>query len=385
MRLLLVFILLAPTLALAQKTKEEIQLNILSSYYEQDGQHSAVTGGLGTEELKDFATEITLVVPLDSVTSFSMFIHSNYYTSASSDRIDFNMSSASQHDLRLQIQLGMQKLRPAKNMSFGLKGGTSFESDYISKYLSGNVIKELADGRMNLSIHGSVYFDQWAIVLPQELRRENKQFFETDNRNTFQIGTQIERHLGPNLSAALFAELILQRGLLSTPFHRVYKEGEERVSPELFPNSRIKFPIGTSLSYSFGPRLFLKGRYRFYYDDFDVLSNSLELGLNFRASRFLSMSPFYRLHNQRQSKYFYPYQMAPADVLFHSSDFDISSFSSSKFGIGFRYHHIRRRLKKADNEKENYLKYLSFRIGKYSRTDGLASSFASFEMSFGRK
>ena len=384
MRLLLILLFTFPFFLFAQKTKEEIQLNILSSYYDQDGIHSAVTGGIGTEKLKDFSNEISLVVPTDSNTKFNFFLHTNYYTSASSDRIDFNMSSASKHDLRVQVQLGVQKERPKKKLSYGFKGGTSFESDYISKYFSGNATKELKDGRMSLSLHGSLYFDQWAIVLPQELRKESKQFFSTDNRNTFQFGAQIEGHLNPKLSAALFAELILQRGLLSTPFHRVYKSGQDIVSPELFPGSRLKFPLGMSLSYSFGPKLFLKSRYRFYYDNFEIMSHSFESGLTYRLNRFFSFSPFYRFHTQTKSKYFYPYQMVDLNAEFHSSDYDLSAFSSEKVGLGIRYHHINKKGNSSDKKCDHYLKSLSLRVGKYSRSDGLNSTFASLEFSFGR-
>jgi hypothetical protein len=41
----------------ARKLKLE-EVNFVSSYYSQDGNNSAVTGGLGSEKLSDFATTI---------------------------------------------------------------------------------------------------------------------------------------------------------------------------------------------------------------------------------------------------------------------------------------------------------------------------------------
>ena len=42
-----------------KKTKLKIEeVNFISSYYTQDGNNSAVTGGVGTEKLTDFATTI---------------------------------------------------------------------------------------------------------------------------------------------------------------------------------------------------------------------------------------------------------------------------------------------------------------------------------------
>src|SRR4026208_2227513 len=36
------------------------EINFVSGYYRQDGDHSAVTGGVGTEKLTDFANTIEL-------------------------------------------------------------------------------------------------------------------------------------------------------------------------------------------------------------------------------------------------------------------------------------------------------------------------------------
>ncbi|MBL4675904.1 MAG: hypothetical protein JKY70_06835, partial [Mucilaginibacter sp.] len=36
------------------------EINIISAYYQQDGNNSAVTGGIGTEKLTDFANTIDL-------------------------------------------------------------------------------------------------------------------------------------------------------------------------------------------------------------------------------------------------------------------------------------------------------------------------------------
>ena len=38
-----------------KRVLETIEVDILSSYYSQDGDNAAVTGGIGTEELNDFA------------------------------------------------------------------------------------------------------------------------------------------------------------------------------------------------------------------------------------------------------------------------------------------------------------------------------------------
>jgi hypothetical protein len=49
----------------------ETEVDILGSYYQQNGDHSAVEGGLGSQHLTDVAPTILLNVPLDSTTRLS--------------------------------------------------------------------------------------------------------------------------------------------------------------------------------------------------------------------------------------------------------------------------------------------------------------------------
>lgn len=51
----------APDTSAYQNRKLKFEeVNFFSSYYKQDGNNSAVTGGIGTEKLSDFATNIDL-------------------------------------------------------------------------------------------------------------------------------------------------------------------------------------------------------------------------------------------------------------------------------------------------------------------------------------
>jgi len=79
---------------------EYVEIDLLSSYYKQDGDHAAVTGGIGTEELTDVSTLFVVNIPLSTTKSINLSTGVDYYTSASTDNIDNNMSSASSVDVR---------------------------------------------------------------------------------------------------------------------------------------------------------------------------------------------------------------------------------------------------------------------------------------------
>ncbi len=72
----------------SRKLKIE-EANFVSSYYHQEGDHSAVTGGIGTEKLTDFSNYIDVkLITADKHNrrhSFLVGAGIDYYTSASSD------------------------------------------------------------------------------------------------------------------------------------------------------------------------------------------------------------------------------------------------------------------------------------------------------------
>ena len=72
--------------------KEPVEIDFLISYYDQDGNHSPVTGGLGTEKLTDVAPKIMVTVPLNEKTKLSVDLGLEAYSSASTDQIDPSMS-----------------------------------------------------------------------------------------------------------------------------------------------------------------------------------------------------------------------------------------------------------------------------------------------------
>jgi hypothetical protein len=57
-----------------KRVLENTEVDVLLSYYNQDGVHSAVNGGIGSEKLSDIASNIVVAVPLndDDVLTFDV-------------------------------------------------------------------------------------------------------------------------------------------------------------------------------------------------------------------------------------------------------------------------------------------------------------------------
>ena len=79
-----------------KRVLESTEVDFLASYYVQDGSKSSVSGGIGSEKLKDVASNITVAMPLNDDDVLTVDIGISAYSSASSSNINpFNSSGAS--------------------------------------------------------------------------------------------------------------------------------------------------------------------------------------------------------------------------------------------------------------------------------------------------
>ena len=87
-----IFLGLVPSAQILSDTSkvhlEDVSIDFLFNYYEQDGIHSPVTGGLGTEKLNNIAPSVIVNIPIDTLRSISYSGGVDYYSSASSDNIN---------------------------------------------------------------------------------------------------------------------------------------------------------------------------------------------------------------------------------------------------------------------------------------------------------
>lgn len=357
-------------------TLAPIDVNILFNYYTQEGDHSAVTGGTGTEELTDYDTHIIVIIPVDSASRLSAEGSFNTYTSASTDRIDSRMSSASSSDIRAAIQLGWEQEKPETKQAYSWGMGGSVESDYLSMNLHGSYYQPLEGEQSALYIDAQAFLGRWVLYFPEELRDTVQPFITTGRRFAYHLNLQYQQILNRRMSLALSSGLSYQHGLLSTPFHRVYFPGEELPRIERLPGQRWQWPLSLRLHYFAGGGLVTRFFYRYYLDGFGIQAHSLELELPLKLSPAFTIIPVYRHHRQRASRYFRPYLGHQPDALFYTSDYDLSAFSSHKAGLGIQYSPIWR-WRLPGKRRRGELAGISIRVAHYRRSDGLRAWMGS--------
>ena len=183
-----------------KRVLEKIEIDFLSSYYKQDGNNAAVTGGIGTEKLTDLASDIVISIPLndDDVLTINATVSS--YTSASSSNLDpFDKSGASgddddDDDRRDTKVVGITSGSPWVESSGDSKqdtwvnGNVSYshssddrnkiwsanlnfanEYDYTSIGFGGSHTWLFNKKNTEFGIKGNVYYDIWAPKYPTEL------------------------------------------------------------------------------------------------------------------------------------------------------------------------------------------------------------------------
>ena len=72
---------------------------LLLGYYEQEGTHAAVTGGIGNEDLQNIAPSVVIRIPLNEDDVLTADVGISAYTSASSSNGNpFNTAASSGYD-----------------------------------------------------------------------------------------------------------------------------------------------------------------------------------------------------------------------------------------------------------------------------------------------
>lgn len=363
------------------------EANLVSSYYKQDGNNSAVTGGTGTEKLTDIANVFDVKLhkwdKKDRKQTWDVEVGIDHYSSASSDLVDLkNNSSASSADTRIYPSVNWTRENETKGSTIG--GGVSFsaEFDYTSIGINAGFSQKTKNRSGELTAKAQVYLDKVSLILPTELRPpgspvggEGENNYDKTSRNSYSGSLSYTQIINQRLQIAFLLDVIYQQGYLSLPFHRVYFANNS-VHQENLPDTRMKIPVGFRANYFIGDKIILRSYYRYYHDDWGLNAHTVDLEVPVKITPFLSVSPFYRYYSQTAAKYFAPYKVHTAADPYYTSNYDVSKFNSNFYGAGFRI--------TPPNGVFGIKRWnmLELRYGHYTRTTGLNSDIISLNVKF---
>jgi hypothetical protein len=394
LQLILVFVILYLNVAGQQtgtsqsQPKEKTEVDFLFSYYQQDGNNSAVTGGIGTEKLTDVASNIIVNVPMKPQKNLVMDYGVSYYSSASSDNINpMTVSSASSSNIVFHLGITTVKKDTANNSEVGIKVGGTHQNNFGSATIGGYYAKQSEDKNRELKVQISLGYDRWALyypiskLYPVELKGQGK-LVDTNKRYSYNFSLAYKQVLAKRLQAQFAAEFIYQTGLLSTPFHRVYFIGQNVAKLEHLPDHRLRIPLTARFNYFVFDRLIIRSLYRYYYDDFGISSSTVNIELPVKITNFFSVYPFYNYHTQTAADYFNAYKRHSLSEKYYTSDFDLSGLNSTEWGGGLYYAPAAGIARFKTKRKYILVRKFELRYAYYKRSTGLHANIVTTHLGF---
>lgn len=330
-----------------QKQKlNKTELEFVYNHYFQDGNNSAVTGGIGTEQLIVYSPALTLKKDYYHK-KLTLHLGADIVSSASTDNIDFVRSSASSVDTRFYVDGTYEKTFDKRNLSLSGTLGISGESDYLSlSYKFGltktdkqqlrtfNLQVQFFDDDLRYGRFNPDYFRPVSLIYPVELR--GKEWFSQYKRYSYNLKMGLTQILNMRNTLGIFPEISYQKGLLSTPFHRMYFS-DGTLAVENLPNERLKGALAIKLNSFVGDKIVLKNNIEGYKDNFGIKSFALENETAIKINQTFTVMPNIRFYSQTASNYFAAYKIHKSEEQFYTSDYDLSQFQTYSLGVGVRY------------------------------------------------
>lgn len=376
------------------------EVNLVSGYFNQDGNNSAITGGIGSQKLSDVSNvfELKFVKQNEINNKYTLDFEAGFdhHTSASQAYVN-PLGTARAWGNRFYPSVNWQ-VEKGNGVTIGVGTSLSTEVNYHSVGLDFSLGKTSKNKNTDINFKGQAYFDHVVLIEPTEfvpkpvvtgpttyttasgnIISSSGQIIKVriprTPRNTFSGSLTLSQIVNKNFQVALIAEGVAQQGYLGLPFHRVYfTDGSEKI--ENLPSTRFKLPLGIRLNYFLGDKIILRSYYRYYTDDWGIKAHTASLEVPYKVSPFVSISPFYRYYIQTASSYFAPYAKHQVTDTYYTSNYNLSAFSSQYFGVNIRITPEKGVL------NIPFFNMVDLRYGRYSQTTGLQANNIGINLRF---
>lgn len=364
------------------------EVDLVSSYYTQNGDHSAIRGGIGDEHVTDLANGLEIkLVGYDAKrrkNTLTPGFGIDHHTAASQAWISKTGASTRTDGLRIYPSLDWTRENELKGTSIG--GGLYYSNEFNYHSVGFNVNgskKTKNNGQFSAKL--SAYIDRVTMILPSEFEPpgayrigRNGELRHPDygssGRQTYTASFSFTQVINTRLQGSVLLDVVDQQGYLGLPFHRVYfTDGVDSI--ERLPSNRFKLPIGIRVNYFLGDNVVLRAYYRYYADSWGIRSQTASLEVAVKLTPFVSVSPFYRYYTQTAADYFAPYGVHVETDTWYTSNYALARFNSSFFGGDIR-------LAPPKGILNKHWSLLELRYGHYTQTTDLVSDVVSLNLHF---
>lgn len=226
-------------------------------------------------------------------------------------------------------------------------GSVSVESDYESYGVSINVSQD-SSNRMTSYTAGVAY--TWDTIYqtgggtPDPLGDvEDGNFFGKGDRSTWDAIVGITRILNRRTIAQLNYYHGQSSGYHTDPYKVISRVDENDIEMERYfesrPDSRARNAVYTAMAHQLaGDKQVIHLSYRYYWDDWDVKSHTLDMKYRWDLSSDSYLRPRLRLYNQTAAKFFYHGISRTVDIdslEYASADPRLDDMSSATLGLKY--------------------------------------------------
>jgi len=159
--------------------KRPTTISLLTNYYEQDGEHGAVNGGIGSQELESLTQEAHIYIPRQELSGIKVNLGIDHFTSESLRFIDKYKTSASAaqgnvsgDETRYYTSFGYDFGNKKKKTVTSLGVGYSQEYDVKSYSANFGWLKEIPKTNLQYQMGLSFVADRWLLIYPGEFRTQ---------------------------------------------------------------------------------------------------------------------------------------------------------------------------------------------------------------------
>ncbi len=259
-------------------------------------------------------------------------VYGNYYvdevTGASIDVMSFGSAYVEERE---EFSFGADYLYDKSVMSFSYTN--SSENDFDAESYSLGITQDFFGDLSTLSL--GISYGENTIG-----RTGDPNFEEFSDSRRFRVGlTQI---LTKNLIVSLNAESVIDEGFLNNPYRQVrFLTGENSASTrsELYPSTRNSDAFSIKGLYYLPYRASIRADYRTYSDSWGIEAENYEVRYVHPVKSVEGLTLELRLRTNDQTQADFYFDLLPFDgaTNFFARDKELSTFTSTQFGIGASY------------------------------------------------
>jgi hypothetical protein len=287
------------------------------------------------------APRLRVQTPLAEATRLSVVYAVDVWTSASID-IMASASKVPVTEQRDELDVGLDHELEDVTLSAGYR--LSIEPDYVSNGGSGGFSYDFADNNSTIALGGSASSDNVGKAGDRQFSRPVGTF---GGRLSF---TQV---LSEGTLAQAMYELSRTSGYLASPYRYVAiglgthctssisgSGGLDPLcTPEANPNARLRHAAGLELRQALSESVSIGAAYRFYLDDWGVLSHTVRGELAWQPDPDTILGPRYRFYTQGGADHYRAHYLQTQRYV--TSDKELSPLSSHRAALelerGFRF------------------------------------------------